>query len=101
MTGKTFDGFAPVGPYLVTKDEIDNPNNLRLTAAVNGKVNQDSNTSDMIFNCEELIAYISAHMTLEAGDIIMTGTPEGVIRSEEHTSELQSRFDLVCRLLLE
>jgi len=79
MTGKTFDGFAPVGPYLVTKDEIDNPNNLRLTAAVNGKVNQDSNTSDMIFNCEELIAYISAHMTLEAGDIIMTGTPEGVI----------------------
>lgn len=79
MTGKTFDGFAPVGPYLVTKDEIDNPNNLRLTAAVNGKVHQDSNTSDMIFNCEALIAYISAHMTLEAGDIIMTGTPEGVI----------------------
>lgn len=79
MTGKTFDGFAPVGPYLVTKDEIDNPNQLRLTTKVNGKVNQDSNTSDMIFNCEELIAYISAHMTLEPGDIIMTGTPEGVI----------------------
>lgn len=79
MTGKTFDGFAPVGPYLVTKDEIANPNQLRLTTTVNGKVNQDSNTSDMIFNCEELIAYISAHMTLRAGDIIMTGTPEGVI----------------------
>src|SRR5699024_7507658 len=79
MTGKTFDGFAPVGPYLVTKDEIENPNNLRVTAKVNGKVHQDSNTSDMIFNCEELISYISAHMTLQPGDIILTGTPEGVI----------------------
>lgn len=79
MTGKTNDGFAPVGPYVVTKDEVDNPNNLRLTTTVNGEVRQDSNTADMIFNCEHLVSYISHYMTLEPGDLIMTGTPEGVI----------------------
>lgn len=79
MTGKTNDGFAPVGPYLVTKDEIENPNALQLTTTVNGEVRQNSNTADMIFSCEELISYISTHMTLKPGDLIMTGTPEGVI----------------------
>lgn len=79
LTGKSNDGFAPVGPYVVTKDEIDNPNQLRLTTKVNGEIRQDSNTSDMIFNCEYLISYISQYMTLEPGDIILTGTPEGVI----------------------
>lgn len=79
MTGKTNDGFAPVGPYVVTKDEIPNPNNLQLKTIVNGEVRQDSNTRDMIFNCEKLISYISQYMTLEPGDLIMTGTPEGVI----------------------
>jgi len=79
MTGKTNDGFAPVGPYLVTKDEIENPNALQLTTTVNGEVRQNSNTSDMIFSCEELISYISNYMTLKPGDLIMTGTPEGVI----------------------
>lgn len=79
LTGKSLDGFAPVGPYVVTKDEIKDPNNLRLTTKVNGEIRQDSNTKDMIFNCEELISYISQYMTLEPGDLIMTGTPEGVI----------------------
>jgi len=79
MTGKTNDGFAPVGPYLVTKDAIDNPNNLRLTTTVNGEVRQNSSTADMIFSCEELVSYISNYMTLKPGDLIMTGTPEGVI----------------------
>ena len=79
MAGKTNDGFAPVGPYLVTKDEIPNPNHLQLKTTVNGEVRQDSSTADMIFNCESLIAYISKHMTLYPGDLIMTGTPEGVI----------------------
>lgn len=79
MTGKTNDGFAPVGPYIVTKDEVDNPNNLRLTTTVNGEIRQDSNTSDMIFSCEEIVSYISQYMTLKPGDIILTGTPEGVI----------------------
>lgn len=79
MVGKTNDGFAPVGPYLVTKDEITNPNNLQLTTTVNGEVRQDSNTADMIFSCEQLVSYISQYMTLKPGDLIMTGTPEGVI----------------------
>lgn len=79
MTGKTLDGFGPVGPYLVTRDEIENPNNLQIKTTLNGEVRQDSNTSDMIFNCEQLISYISTYMTLEPGDLIMTGTPEGVI----------------------
>lgn len=79
LTGKSLDGFAPVGPYVVTKDEIENPNNLRITTKVNGEIRQDSNTKDMVFNCEELVSYISQYMTLEPGDLIMTGTPEGVI----------------------
>lgn len=79
MTGKTNDGFAPVGPYIVTKDEITNPDNLRISTTLNGDIRQDSNTADMIFNCSELIEYISSHMTLYPGDLILTGTPEGVI----------------------
>lgn len=79
MTGKTSDGFAPVGPYIVTKDEVPNPDHLQITTIVNGETRQNSNTSDMIFNCSELISYISSHMTLYPGDLIMTGTPEGVI----------------------
>jgi len=79
MTGKTNDGFAPVGPYVVTKDEVGNPDNLRITTTVNGEVRQDSNTSDMIFSCKEIISYVSQYMTLKPGDLIMTGTPEGVI----------------------
>lgn len=76
---KSSDGFAPVGPYLVTKDEIANPNNLQVRTTVGEEVRQDSNTKDMIFSCEEIIAYLSNYMTLEPGDLIMTGTPEGVI----------------------
>lgn len=79
MTGKTNDGFAPVGPYIVTKNAIENPNNLRLTTKVNGELRQNSNTADMIYSVEELVSYISQYMTLEPGDLIMTGTPEGVI----------------------
>ncbi|MDQ0199161.1 2-keto-4-pentenoate hydratase/2-oxohepta-3-ene-1,7-dioic acid hydratase in catechol pathway [Neobacillus ginsengisoli] len=79
LLGKTCDGFCPIGPYLVSKDEIENPNNLNIVSYVNGEIRQDSNTADMIFNCEELISYISEHFTLQPGDIILTGTPEGVI----------------------
>lgn len=78
MLGKTCDGFSPVGPYVVTRDEVADPNNLKLKTYVNGEERQNSNTSDMIFNCEEIISYISKHMTLTPGDIILTGTPEGV-----------------------
>jgi len=79
MTGKTSDGFAPVGPYIVTTEDVANPDQLKITTKVNGELRQNSNTSDMIFDCSELISYISSHMTLYPGDLIMTGTPEGVI----------------------
>ncbi|MBB6730662.1 fumarylacetoacetate hydrolase family protein [Cohnella zeiphila] len=77
--GKCCDGFAPLGPYLVTADEVGNPNDLRIRCEVNGEVRQDSNTSDMIFACDEIVSYLSQHMTLEPGDVILTGTPEGVV----------------------
>jgi 2-keto-4-pentenoate hydratase/2-oxohepta-3-ene-1,7-dioic acid hydratase in catechol pathway len=79
MLGKTCDGFAPVGPWLVTADQIEDPNNLKIECRVNGEVRQSSNTSDMVFGCRQLISYISKHLTLRPGDIIFTGTPEGVI----------------------
>ena len=82
LLGKSMDGYLPIGPYLVTKDDIDNPNNLKITCELNGEVRQDSNTSDMIFNCEEIISYTSKYISLEPGDIIITGTPEGVIMGD-------------------
>ncbi|KKI89409.1 5-carboxymethyl-2-hydroxymuconate isomerase [Bacillus sp. SA1-12] len=79
LLGKTCDDFSPMGPYLVTADEVGNPNNLQLKTYVNGEVRQDSNTSDMIFYVDEIVSYISQHMTLTPGDVILTGTPEGVV----------------------
>jgi 2-keto-4-pentenoate hydratase/2-oxohepta-3-ene-1,7-dioic acid hydratase in catechol pathway len=79
LLGKTCDDFSPVGPYLVTADEVGDPQNLQLKTIVNGEVRQNSNTSDMIFTCAEIISYISQHMTLVPGDLILTGTPEGVV----------------------
>jgi len=79
LLGKTCDGFCPLGPYVVTADEVGDPNNLGIKCILNGEVRQNSNTSDMIFPCDELVSYISRHMTLMPGDIILTGTPEGVI----------------------
>jgi 2-keto-4-pentenoate hydratase/2-oxohepta-3-ene-1,7-dioic acid hydratase in catechol pathway len=79
MIGKTCDGFAPVGPYLVTSDLIPDPNNLRLETRVNGEQRQDWNTNDMIFNCRQLISFASKMMTIKPGDIFFTGTPQGVI----------------------
>ena len=77
--GKCCDGFAPLGPYLVSADEVGHPNSLRIRCLLNGEVRQDSNTSDMIFTCDEIVSYLSQHMTLEPGDVILTGTPEGVV----------------------
>ena len=76
--GKTFDTFCPLGPCLVTKDEIPNPNALRLRTLVNGEVMQDSNTADMIFGVPTLIEFLSGSNTLLPGTVIMTGTPSGV-----------------------
>lgn len=79
LLGKSCDGFSPLGPYLVTADEVGDPNNLDIRCIVNGEVRQHSNTSDMIFHCDEIVSYISQHMTLLPGDIILTGTPAGVV----------------------
>jgi 2-keto-4-pentenoate hydratase/2-oxohepta-3-ene-1,7-dioic acid hydratase in catechol pathway len=78
MIGKTLDGSGPIGPWLITADQVDG-DNLKIECRVNGKVVQSSSTSDMVFNCKQLVSYISKYMTLKPGDIIFTGTPEGVI----------------------
>ncbi len=76
--GKGCDTFAPIGPWMATPDEIPDVNNLRLWLKVNGKIMQDGNTDDFIFNVPQLISYLSQFMTLLPGDIISTGTPHGV-----------------------
>ncbi|MBT8363534.1 MAG: fumarylacetoacetate hydrolase family protein [Deltaproteobacteria bacterium] len=78
VRGKSFDTFCPLGPQLVTSDELDDPQNLRLTCVLNGQVMQDANTSDMIFPVTELIAFLSSGVTLLPGSVILTGTPSGV-----------------------
>jgi 2-keto-4-pentenoate hydratase/2-oxohepta-3-ene-1,7-dioic acid hydratase in catechol pathway len=79
MIGKTNDGFAPLGPCVVAADLVGDPNALKIECLVNGEVRQSSNTSDMVFNCAQIVSYASKLFTLEPGDIIFTGTPEGVI----------------------
>lgn len=80
LLGKSCDGFAPIGPYLVTADQVPDPQNLTLECRVNGERRQFSNTGDMIFSVAEIVSYASKHMTLKPGDMFFTGTPEGVIR---------------------
>lgn len=79
LLGKTLDKFLPLGPWLVTADEVGDPQALPLRTWHNGVLRQDSNTADMIFPVAEIVSYISRHFTLEPGDVIVTGTPEGVI----------------------
>jgi 2-keto-4-pentenoate hydratase/2-oxohepta-3-ene-1,7-dioic acid hydratase in catechol pathway len=78
MIGKTPDGFAPLGPYMVTADQID-PDRLKVECRVNGETRQSSSTADFIFNTRQMVSYISRYITLRPGDVIFTGTPEGVI----------------------
>ena len=78
VKGKSGDTFGPIGPYLVTKDEISDINNLNLALEVNGKKMQAGNTKNMIFNTNFLLSYLSKFMSLQAGDIVTTGTPAGV-----------------------
>ncbi|MBI3525515.1 MAG: fumarylacetoacetate hydrolase family protein [Betaproteobacteria bacterium] len=76
--GKGCDSFGPIGPWLVTRDEVPDPQNLRLWLEVNGQRMQDGNTSKMIFGCAEIVSYLSRFLTLLPGDVIATGTPPGV-----------------------
>ena len=78
VKGKSFDTFGPLGPWLVTADEVSNPQAIPLVLTVNGSARQKSNTSDMIFSVAEILSHVSQFMTLLPGDIVATGTPEGI-----------------------
>ena len=99
MIGKTPDQFAPLGPYLVTADQID-PDNLKIECRVNGETRQSSNTNDFIFNSRQMISFLSRHLTLKPGDIIFTGTPEGVIAGKPKDQQvwLKPGDKLACSL---
>lgn len=99
LIGKTPDQFAPLGPYMVTADQI-NPDNLHLECRVNGETRQSSNTNDFIFNSRQMISYISRHITLKPGDIIFTGTPEGVIQGKPKDQQvwLKAGDKIACSL---
>ena len=83
LLGKTLDGFLPLGPSLVTADEVGDPDALQIRCWLNGKLRQDSSTADMVFSTKQLVSYISRYLTLEPGDVILTGTPEGVIFGDD------------------
>src|SRR6185503_19796366 len=89
LLGKTPDKFFPTAPYLVTADEVSDPQNLGLSCWVNGELRQNSNTADMIFSVAACISYISQYMTLKPGDVISTGTPEGVVMGMAEKSWLK------------
>lgn len=76
--GKSFDGFGPIGPWLVTTDELPDPQSIPISLSVNGEQRQGSNTADMIFSVAEVVSYLSQFMTLLPGDVVITGTPSGV-----------------------
>lgn len=99
---KNFDTAMPIGPWIVTKDEIRNPHNLKIELSVNGKIRQEGNTKDMIFKIPELISFISNYMTLYPGDIIITGTISGiapVIREDEIVCKIESIGELVNKII--
>jgi 2-keto-4-pentenoate hydratase/2-oxohepta-3-ene-1,7-dioic acid hydratase in catechol pathway len=96
--GKAIDGFAPLGPYLVTADDVPDPQDLRTRTWVNGDLRQDSNTRDMVFSVAELVSDLSQIMTLEPGDVIYTGTPEGVILGMTDQVWLQPGDEVVCEV---
>jgi 2-keto-4-pentenoate hydratase/2-oxohepta-3-ene-1,7-dioic acid hydratase in catechol pathway len=99
IAGKTPDGFAPLGPYLVTADQVD-PDNLKIELRLNGVTRQSSSTSDFIFSTRQMIAYISSILTLRPGDLIFTGTPEGVIQGKppEQRVWLKAGDTIACSL---
>lgn len=109
LLGKTIDKFLPLGPYVVTADDIPDPQNLFIKGWMNGELRQDSSTADMIFTVAEIIAYASQIMTLNPGDVISTGTPEGVILGmkprqwmkpgDEYAVEVEGLGRLVNRMI--
>lgn len=98
MMGKTFDTFAPIGPDLVTPDEVSDPHDLGIRCILNGQTVQDSRTTQLIFNIDELIAYLSHVFTLTPGDLIFTGTPPGVGMARDPQIWLKGGDTVVCEL---
>jgi 2-keto-4-pentenoate hydratase/2-oxohepta-3-ene-1,7-dioic acid hydratase in catechol pathway len=98
LLGKTLDRFLPIGPHLVSADEVGDPQALRVRCTVNGDVRQDSSTSDMVFGVAELVSYISQHWTLEPGDVIATGTPQGVAQGRPDKPWLRAGDEVVVEV---
>jgi 2-keto-4-pentenoate hydratase/2-oxohepta-3-ene-1,7-dioic acid hydratase in catechol pathway len=98
VRGKSFDTFCPLGPVVVTADEIPDPQALALGTTVNGEVVQDSSTAEMLFGVAELLAYCSRSFTLEPGDVVMTGTPWGCGEFMEPKRSLQDGDTVECRI---
>lgn len=105
LLGKSLDGFLPLGPVVTTADDISDPNSLDIRLWMNGEERQHSNTRDMIFSCREIVSYLSRFWTLLPGDVILTGTPEGVItgrkgpkRWVEAGDEIQLEIERIGRL---
>jgi 2-keto-4-pentenoate hydratase/2-oxohepta-3-ene-1,7-dioic acid hydratase in catechol pathway len=94
--GKSCDSFAPMGPFLVTSDEIADPQELRLWCKVNGEIRQNSWTKDMLFGVKHMVSYISRFMTLLPGDVIATGTPSGVAMGMNPPRYLQAGDLVEC-----
>jgi 2-keto-4-pentenoate hydratase/2-oxohepta-3-ene-1,7-dioic acid hydratase in catechol pathway len=98
LMSKSFDTFAPTGPWIVTRDEIADPHALDLSLAINGEILQHSNTREMVFRIPALIEYISSVVTLEPGDIVSTGTPAGVGFARKPPRYLKSGDEVVIRI---
>ncbi|HEV8042657.1 MAG TPA: fumarylacetoacetate hydrolase family protein [Bryobacteraceae bacterium] len=98
LMGKTFDTFAPMGPHIVSADEIPDPHALDISLTINGEVLQHSNTRELIFKIPELVAFLSSVFTLEPGDVVSTGTPAGVGVARKPPRFLRPGDDVVVRV---
>jgi 2-keto-4-pentenoate hydratase/2-oxohepta-3-ene-1,7-dioic acid hydratase in catechol pathway len=98
LMGKTFDTFAPMGPWILTADEVDDPHNLDISLEINGEVLQDSNTRELIFKIPDLIAFLSSVFTLQPGDIVSTGTPSGVGVARNPQRFLRPGDDVIVKI---
>jgi 2-keto-4-pentenoate hydratase/2-oxohepta-3-ene-1,7-dioic acid hydratase in catechol pathway len=98
LMGKTFDTFAPMGPWIVTRDEIADPHNLDLSLEIGGEVLQSSNTRELVFGIPALVEFISSVVTLEPGDVVATGTPAGVGFARKPPRYLQAGDEVVIRI---
>lgn len=98
LLGKTFETFAPLGPDVVTPDELGDPHNLGIRCILNGETVQDSNTAQLIFRVDQLIAYLSRVITLQPGDLIFTGTPPGVGMARDPQLWLKAGDTVVCEV---